>query len=201
MSGKNAPSADPRDEALDGLFLQLREAEPAERIPDDAASRVLAAVAADSDSDAGVVPLRPSWSRRFSTAVGVVAAVAAVVVGVVLLPPHRAADAPQVTAEPTTSATNPALPLDNPNSAQYLQAIGSKDPGALGDPARMSACLAANGLDPDKPLLGSKQITLNGEPGILLLTGGKEPGQITALVVGESCGQDGPALITRRDIG
>lgn len=92
----------------------------------------------------------------------------------------RSLDAITVDAEPTA-----VLPLSEPE----ILALRERSPefGPLADPARRSGCLAALGYPASTAILGAREITINGHPGVVLLLPGTESGTLVALAVSPSC--------------
>jgi hypothetical protein len=77
------------------------------------------------------------------------------------------------------------------------------DVGDLADPARRAGCLGAvaPGVPPDAPLLGGRDVVLDGHAGVLMLLGGGEVGRLHVVVVAPGCGPDGGALLRALTIG
>ncbi|MBY4126902.1 hypothetical protein HQO83_00695 [Rhodococcus fascians] len=152
-------------------------------------------------TDSVVVPFRP---RRRPMVFGIAAAAAVLAVGsVVFATVWRTPDpAESVAAEPAPAPTG-SLVLDSADldSGFALSILGKRDSGALSDPADLAACLAANDVDPATQVLGSSQVTVDGQDGTLLVLAGARPAQFIALAVGNDCGANNPDVLTRRDIG
>ena len=68
------------------------------------------------------------------------------------------------------------------------------------DPDLLARCLAANGLPPAAPLLGSGPVRTDSGPSTLLLVPGRRPPALTGLVVTADCGTSGAGLVTRTEI-
>lgn len=92
----------------------------------------------------------------------------------------------------------PGGPLD---AAKILSFRGSDGRGPFADPARLDACLTANGLPARAPLLGSGPVHVDGHEGTLLLVPGPHAPMLTALIVTPECGQGSAGLIDRTDVG
>jgi hypothetical protein len=206
---RNDPQAMAVIDALDRVTDQLgalgRDHSVSTPIPADVADRINRALAAERDApaEATVVPLarRRKWA---TAAAGTFAAAAAVVVAVaVVTPDSREPETPTVALPSSETPPTPAV-LDlgtDLDSGRLLTVIGSRQLGPLEDPAQLSGCLSANGIEPSRPLLGSGEVRLDGVPGVLLLLAGPRPPQITALVVGSACGTGDPATIAVTEIG
>ncbi|MGQ4596976.1 hypothetical protein [Nocardia sp. R6R-6] len=119
------------------------------------------------------------------TAVGVVASMT------------RGGDDPAPIAHPTTGTDQLGADL---TVATALSALGRRTvTGALADPAALTSCVQANGLD--RTVLGSTDITFQGRNAVLILLTGPHPPTITALVVGTGCDTGDPQRRAVRDIG
>ncbi|MFR9753715.1 hypothetical protein ACL02S_22135 [Nocardia sp. 004] len=109
----------------------------------------------------------------------------------------RDSDRAHPTAAPPTRTDqfDDALP---PTAA--LSALGRHDAtGVLAWPEALERCVQANGLDRD--ILGSTDITFQGDRAVLILLTGPRPPKITALVVGTGCSADDPQRKALQDIG
>jgi hypothetical protein len=85
-----------------------------------------------------------------------------------------------------------------------LAVRGDFDVGPLADPARRAGCLSAvtpPGVSPDAPLLGGRDVLVDGRHGVLLLLAGGGPGRLHVVVVEPGCGPEGGVLIGARTIG
>ncbi|MFF0816567.1 hypothetical protein ACFYVR_15670 [Rhodococcus sp. NPDC003318] len=177
-------------------------------IPPDVLARIRGALesepprVAESGASVSELPARRRNPVRVAAAVAAAFVVFAIA-GVTLLrpsaeEPHRSADAPTgaVLADPATVQLG-----DDLGAAAALTVLGNTDLGSLSDPARLSECLRANGIDADTQLLGSGPVQLRGIAGTLLLTAGPQAPKITALVVGSTCSTNDPATLARADIG
>jgi hypothetical protein len=88
--------------------------------------------------------------------------------------------------------------------AAALAVQGDVDVGDLADPARRAGCLrsvAAPGVAPDAPLLGGRDVVLDGRTGVLLLMATGEGGRLHIVVVAPGCGPEGGVLLDARTIG
>lgn len=212
--------------ALDATQAELAQLPPM-RMPDDVAARIDAALAAESaargsagGSQAAAPPVAPvvdlaearrRRNRRLGVAGGLlIAAAAAVGVVVVTLPGGTTGGTPQAVPLPTTGQssiqtdpqnTGPLTLRHEDLPAAGTKVIGSKDYGPLTDPAKLSACLVANGIDgATKPLYG-RQASIDNRPAeMLLLSTGKQV-RFRLLVVGADCAAGNPATIADSVIG
>lgn len=85
-----------------------------------------------------------------------------------------------------------------------LAVRGDFDVGLLTDPAQRAGCLSAvapPGVSPDAPLLGGRDVLLDGRHGVLLLLAGGGPGRLHVVVVEPGCGPEGGVLLGTRTIG
>jgi hypothetical protein len=83
-------------------------------------------------------------------------------------------------------------------------AIGATDTGALADAVRRSGCLrsvGAPGVAPDAPLLGGRQIEVDGAQAVLLVLATGVRGRFHVVVVDPGCGPDGGRLLRSAVIG
>ena len=81
---------------------------------------------------------------------------------------------------------------------------GDFDVGELADPARRAGCLrtvAPPGVAPEAPLLGGRDVVLDGRDGVLLLMAAGERGRLHLVVVAPGCGPEGGVLLDARTIG
>ncbi|WP_280420402.1 hypothetical protein [Nocardia carnea] len=164
--------------------------------------------AADADRSApvagpiGGAPISLDSYRRRRRIAATIAAAAAVLIcaGAALLVGTRPDGETTPTAAPTgTAGTEPGADID---TAVALRALGRHDvPGRLADPAALAACVRAAGVD--RPVLGSTEMRFRDRTdAVLILVGGRNGAQITALVVGPGCGPGNPELLTSiTDIG
>lgn len=87
--------------------------------------------------------------------------------------------------------------------AQALSAVGAHDTGGLDDPARRAGCLRAVSapVREDAPLLGGRQVTFEGRPGVLLVLGTGTRGAFDVVVVDTACGPAGGTLLAASRVG
>jgi hypothetical protein len=162
-------------------------------VPAEYAARwdaALATEAAEHSAGHSRVRSRPERRRRKVRPALVAAAVlAATVVAGVLWTPREPAP----------------MSLDGVDlAAAGLDVHGAFDVGALADPAWRAGCLRAvapPGVAPDAPLLGGRDVVLDGRDGVLLLLGAGGPGRLHIVVVAPGCGPEGGALLRTQAIG
>jgi hypothetical protein len=88
--------------------------------------------------------------------------------------------------------------------AEGLAVRGDFDVGELADPARRAACLRAvapPGVAPDAPLLGGRDVVVQGREGVLLLLAAGGRGRLHIVVVTPGCGPDSGTLLGAETIG
>lgn len=145
-------------------------------------------------------PISLADRRRRRIAAGLAAAAAVLIcAGAALFVGLRAETDTRPTAAPPTGVDHSGTELD---TAVALRALGRHDaPGRLADPAALTACVRAAGVD--RPVLGSTEMTFRDrDDAVLILVGGRNGAQVTALVVGPGCGPDDPELLSPiTDIG
>jgi hypothetical protein len=71
----------------------------------------------------------------------------------------------------------------------------------LADPARRSACLVAHGLPAGTPVLGSRQVLVDGAPGTLLVLPTGLAARFRLLAVGPECSPGRPATLVDLTVG
>ncbi|MFC0546362.1 hypothetical protein [Kutzneria chonburiensis] len=158
---------------------------------------------------APVVDLAAARRRRnrlLGIAGGVVTA-AAVAIGIVAvtLPGTVTTGTPQ--AIPNTSIqtdpqnTGPVALRSDELPGAGLKAVGAHDYGPFTDTAKLSACLAANGLDgKTKPIFG-RRATIDGKPAVMFLLPTGQAVRYQLLVVGNDCAAGNPATFANTTIG
>ena len=159
---------------------------------------------------------RSRRTRRWAVGLGVAAAFAAVLtIGAVILRPTAtsgggvAGDGSVVTTGASPASTGassaPAPGSSQPGSAAIVvdpnhleelltQIVGFSDAGPYADPARLSACLAANGVK-NTNVLGVSAVNYQGATAYAISLGLDEA-TAKILIVGDSCGVPGPDLMT-----
>jgi hypothetical protein len=164
---------------------------PEPPVPPEVAARWDAALAAET----GTVPRLATCRGRLRPLPALVAAavvVAALVAGLLWARP---------------AAPEGSLPL-SPGQVDLVTlgraALGATDAGALADPARRAACLraaAAGEAAPDAPLLGGRQVEIDGEQAVLLVLGTGELGRFRVVIVDRDCGPEGGRLLGSALVG
>lgn len=153
------------------------------------------------------IPLNRYRGRRtLRPAVAAAAAIAVVVcLGLVVAIVRDQNRTPTAAPPATVEITDPADPTepgsdDGLTAAVALRALGRNDvSGRLAEPTALIDCVRAAGLD--RTVLGSTDTTFHGRDAVLILVGGREGAQITALVVGAGCTSGDPQLLAVTDIG
>ncbi|MEN3317335.1 MAG: hypothetical protein V7643_736 [Mycobacterium sp.] len=160
-------------------------------VPADVTARVGAALQAEP---APRSPGGPAHSLRHTPRwqlVGLVAGVAAVVVGVVVGGTMLVRDqAPTRSAGPTAqkiTVSRPAtdLPLSGPQLVDLLS--HSPDYGPLADPQRRASCLSGLGYSTATAVLGARPVDMQGRPAVLMLLPADTPRMVVAVVVEPDC--------------
>lgn len=218
------PDASAVLDALDATRAELGGLadRPAPPMPEHLAARLDAAIAAEAramfpaprqpaaqEQVAPVVDLaaaRKRRNRRLGWGVGTLVAAAAAAVAIVAIPHGHQPIGGLAGPPPTTGAGTPAggaqaLTSGQLGTATAVAAIGRTDYGPLADPARRSACLAANGQDPNRTPAGAMQVTLDGRPGTLLVLTTGRTAQFRLLVVGPGCAAGRPDRLADVVIG
>ena len=172
---------------------------PHEPMPPELAARIHSTLDSEwkqqqtqHDSDSNVISIARSRRRLLMGGAAAAAAVAVVAVLIAVRPTEPNA---VITAQPTPTVS------ENPTPERFLTLIGSKDLGPLEDSLKLTGCLQANGFSQDEPLLGSGEVTVDGNPAVVLLLRGTQPRQITILAVGPECSADKPNTLSVNTIG
>ncbi|GAA1221078.1 hypothetical protein [Pseudonocardia alaniniphila] len=103
-----------------------------------------------------------------------------------------------------SSRPQPAPSIDRVNLAAVARsAVGSVDAGPLADPARRAGCLraAAPALAPDAPLVGGRQVTVDGQEAVLLVLVTGRLGTFDVVVVDSECGPGHGTLLESMVVG
>lgn len=100
----------------------------------------------------------------------------------------RSLDAITVAAEPAA-----VLPLSEPEILELLDR--RPEYGPLADPTRRAGCLAGLGYPAATPVLGAREITVNGHRGVVLLLPGTPDGTVIALAVAAHCSSADTGLL------
>ncbi|MET8800454.1 hypothetical protein ABZV91_29185 [Nocardia sp. NPDC004568] len=145
-------------------------------------------------------PVSSDARRRQRRLAAVLAAAAALVVAVgaaFFAVAGSGGETAPTAAPPPTTSIEPGSALD---TVVALRALGRNDAGGrLADPAALTACVEATGID--RPVLGSADMDFHGREAVLILVGGRNGAQITALVVGPGCAPGNPDVLATTDIG
>ncbi|MFI9380866.1 hypothetical protein [Kutzneria sp. NPDC052558] len=207
--------------ALDATQAELAELPPM-RMPDHLAARLDAVIAAESAARSAqqqpapvAAPQRPApvvdlaearrrRNRRLTIAGLLTAAAVAVGVVFVTLPSGTTGGVPQAVPGSTSPQSDPpngsvlAIKRSDLPGAGF-KAFGNANYGPYGDPAKLEACLAANNLS-GQPSAG-RLVTVDGQPGVMMLLPGGALGKIRLLVVGDNCAAGNPDTIANTTIG
>jgi hypothetical protein len=207
--------------ALDATQRSLA-ALPRPRMPEDVAARIDAAIAGEAAARAAapagapVVDLTAERARRrgLITGAGILAAAAIIAVFIVVnLTGGTTGGQPNAGSSPSAGQTGVTtrpdpgtrpLALSSDNLGEALDdTLGAAEYGPLADPSRLAGCLGANGAGQDAAApVGAKQVTLDGEPGVLIvLPAGSNPPKWRLLVVGPECGPGQPAALADTTVG
>jgi hypothetical protein len=137
-------------------------------------------------------PGRPHY-RLAAAACGLLAAVAALVVGgnALVKDPSQAGSAGPASASLIT--VDPRVPL----TAGELSALVHRAPdfGDLADPKRRASCLNGLGYPGSMQVLGAAPVQVNGNATIVLVLPGDHPDELVALAVRPNCSSMGTGLI------
>ncbi|HVV19201.1 MAG TPA: hypothetical protein VHF06_07170 [Pseudonocardiaceae bacterium] len=152
---------------------------------------------------------RKRRNQRVGWGVGTLVAAAAVAVAVIVIPHGKQPLGGVAAAPPTSTDTGvgsappggEALTSGDLNASTLGKALGRTDYGPYTDQAKRSACLAANGADPDRTPAGAMQVTLDGKPGTLMVLTTGRTAQFRLLVVGPDCAAGHPDTIADHTIG
>lgn len=129
--------------------------------------------------------------RRRALGAGVLAAAAAIVAFL----------APAVPTDPAGAPTGPPpLTLSQGDLSDVGWTLRSTRPPAPGEQARLAGCLARLGVK-GATVLGSRQVDLDGRPGVLMVLATPTPGRIRTLVATPDCGPDRGATLADRTSG
>jgi len=91
------------------------------------------------------------------------------------------------------SAPTGVLPLSEPEILGLLDR--RPEYGPLADPARRANCLGGLGYPASTHVLGAREVTVNGHPGVVLLLPGTPEGTIIALAVAPNCSSADTGLL------
>lgn len=188
------PAGDAAIDRVRAELAQLGAGSPAPPAPEAVTARVVAALREAGDHNA-------RRSRvRLAAAVGGLAAVVAIALGVVMI---LSADKRTATTYPTaeritTSLIRPRVPLSNPQIAALL--TRPADLGALSDPKRLSSCLTGLGYPSSTEVLGAQAVDVDGLPGVVLVLPGTTPDQINAVLLRPTCSSIDTGLLADTQI-
>ena len=154
------------------------------------------------------VSRRPAHSSRpqprftkIAAVIGGAASVIAIALGTMALvrsPDDTASALRSLDAITVSSGPAAVLPLSDREILELLDR--NPDDGALADPARRAGCLAGLGYRASTAVLGARQITIDGHPGIVLLLAGSSAGSIVALAVSPTCSSANTGLLVETSL-
>lgn len=177
---------------------------PAPDVPAEVTARVGAALRAEPPprtpgGPAHSVRHTPGW-QLVGLVAGVAAAVVGVVVGGVMLVREPA---PTRSAGPTAESITVSRPAsDVPLSDPQIVGLLSQRPdyGPLADPQRRASCLSGLGYSAATTVLGARQVDMHGRPAVLMLLPADTPQTVRALVVEPDCNSAHTGLLANTDV-
>jgi len=177
---------------------------PAPDVPAEVTARVGAALRAEPPprtpgGPAHSVRHTPGW-QLVGLVAGVAAAVVGVVVGGVMLVREPA---PTRSAGPTAESITVSRPAsDVPLSDPQIVGLLSQRPdyGPLADPQRRASCLSGLGYSAATTVLGARQVDMHGRPAVLMLLPADTPQTVRALVVELDCNSAHTGLLANTDV-
>jgi hypothetical protein len=98
----------------------------------------------------------------------------------------------------TATGVHPAPPLTLTRAtlgSALGEARNSREFGPLSPPTKLHSCLAANGVGAGGAPIGALEVTLDGQPGILLVLTTGQLAEFRLLVVGPECGPGNPSQL------
>jgi hypothetical protein len=186
---------------LAGLGSDAGSARDLPEVPAHVTARLTAAL---TDTTPGGVQAAPAshaargssvHPRTIALAVGAVAALAAVGIGVTTLvdTPQRTPSAGVTADRITVSRARAGFPVSQGELLALLDRPA--DLGPLSDPARRAACLTALGYPGSTAVLGADTVDVRGMPVVLLVLAGDTNGTMTALAVAPTCNAAEPGMV------
>ncbi|HJT94337.1 MAG TPA: hypothetical protein VJ777_20765 [Mycobacterium sp.] len=171
------------------------DADSAPDVPAAVTARIGAALRADAAPAAHAASHPLPRPKLLALIVGIVAAVAGVVGGGLMLTRDPA---PRLSAGPTAESITvsrppPAIPLSDSQIVGLLSV--SPDYGPLTDPQRRASCLAGLGYSDQTKVLGARTLDMFGRPAVLMLVPGETPTTVLALVVEPNCSRAHTGLL------
>jgi hypothetical protein len=190
---------EPDPVALDRVRRDLADlgsdAASAPEVPPAVTARVVAALRAQPAHSMRRPPLRRL--QIVGLVIGLVAVVAAVVVGGLMLVRDPAPTRPWSPTAKSITVSPP--PRDVPLSDAEVVGLLSRTPdyGPLTDPQRRASCLDGLGY-PAAKVLGARPVDMLGRPAVLLVLPGDIPKTVVALVVEPNCRSAHTGLLANR---
>jgi hypothetical protein len=125
--------------------------------------------------------------QAIAAGAGALAALTAVAAGAVALLHSPAPGANGITParKITVTPVPAAIPLTDAELVGLLDVPA--DFGPLTDPTRRASCLAGLGYSASSPVLGARQIRMDGQDAVVLLLAGDEPRALTVVAVPAAC--------------
>ena len=159
----------------------------------------------------GIDTARRKRNRLLAWGTGIVTTVAAAVTAVAVISPGGQVEQLPKMAQPVPSAgagtgTEPAqghaLALHSGNLSKAVgPAVGVRRLGPLQSEARLAACLAANGIDPDVTPAGVRPATIDGRRAVIVLYPTGEFAQYRLVALPADCGSNNVGLLADTVIG
>jgi hypothetical protein len=201
--------------ALDATTTELADL-PSLTMPEDVASRIAAALPAESrtGSQAGTTPAAghvvtleaAGRRRRVGWSMALLSAAAAILAAVVIASTTLNTTGTDQAAGPSEIPESPPpLVLQGSqvrlDQAQFTEVLRSHQYSSmLSDPAKLGSCLQANGIPNGRPI-AAREVTLNGRPAQLLILSAGTIGRFRLLAVDPSCGPGNPATVSDSAFG
>ncbi|MGE2718910.1 hypothetical protein [Mycolicibacterium celeriflavum] len=181
--------SDPQVERVRRGLARLADDEAsAPDVPSHVTERIGAALRSASTPGHAVERPRLRRVHVLGLVIGLVAAVAGVVIGTLMLmrEPAPRLSQPGLTAERiTVSRPPPSVPLTGPQLLGLLST--PPEYGPLSDAGRRAACLQGLGRPATTPVLGARPVDMGGRPAVVLLLPGQAPDEMVAMVVDAGC--------------
>lgn len=154
-------------------------------------------------------PARPggrdrAGRRRRALAAGLLAlaAVAAVTGGLLAGGGTTSPQAPTAAPSPGSTVPGGPEPVSGRDPVRALRTgLGARDPGPFADPARRATCLVAHGLPAGTVPLGSRQVSVDGRAGTLLVLPTGTAARFRLLAVGPGCAPGQPETLVDLVVG
>lgn len=149
---------------------------------------------------------RDGWQRSLHLLAAAAAAIIAIAGVSIMVNTARDSDTEPVAAPPTattdadSAGAEPTVTDTAITPAVAFTALGRNDvSGRLAEPTALTSCIRAAGME--QGVLGSTNMNYQGSSAVLVLVGGGQNAQITALIVGPGCKAGDPQVLAVTDIG